>query len=218
MPEMTLQEALQTDQVKGLLGNLVQEAVDEALDGDTLKTTVETAVQAAVTGLNLGDMIKTALEPQVNTIRESVQTEVAADRAANELRTLHLEATRLIDAAPLKGAAKTNLLEDYGLTESDSDEAPKPGRALALIEAEKDGEGKVTKTAKAVLRETVEADVKRARNVLREAAPTLPFAPGGGGGDSPVAAPAGKPDWVQRLESQGLDPKNYGYEPAKAAA
>jgi hypothetical protein len=212
---MTLQEALQTDQVKGMITSLVEAAVDEALDGGTLKTAVQASVQEAVAGLNLGETIKTALEPHVTAIRESVQTEVAADRAANELRALHLEATRLIEAAPLKGAAKANLLEDYGLTESDADDKPKPGRALALIEAETDAEGKVTKTSKAVLREAIDEDVKRVRNVLRETAPTVPRAPGGG---DTVVTPAGvKPDWVQRLEDKGADPAQYGYTPPKAA-
>lgn len=213
MGEMTLQEALQTDQVKGMINGLVEAALDEALSPDALSGHIKTAVE----GLNLGDMIKTALEPQITTIRESLQTDVAADRAANELRTLHLEATRLIEAAPLKGAAKTNLLDDYGLIESDDDAQPRPGRALALIEAEVDADGKTVKTTKAVLREAIDADVKRARNVIRESAPTRVVSPGGGG-DSPVATPAGKPDWVQRLEAQGRDPKAYGYDPAKAAA
>jgi hypothetical protein len=212
--EMTLLEALQSDQVKGLLGNLVQEAVDEVFNGDALAS----AVGDAIKELDLGEVVKTALEPQITTIRESVQADVAKDRAANELRELHLEATRLIEASPLKGAAKTNLLDDYSLVESDGRADPKPGRALALIEAEVDGDGKTVKTSKAVLRESVDADVKRARAVIRENAPTLVTAPGGGGGgDGTPVAPVGKPDWVRSLEAKGLDPKNYGYDPPKAA-
>jgi hypothetical protein len=211
--EMTLLEALQSDQVKGLLGNLVQEAVDEVFNGDALAS----AVGDAIKELDLGEVVKTALEPQITTIRESVQADVAKDRAANELRELHLEATRLIEASPLKGAAKTNLLDDYSLVESDGSADPKPGRALALIEAEVDGDGKTVKTSKAVLRESVDADVKRARAVIRENAPTLVTAPGGGGGDGTPVAPVGKPDWVERLEQKGLDPAQYGWNPPKAA-
>jgi hypothetical protein len=214
MPEMTLQEALQTDQVKGLLGNLVQEAVDEVFNGDALAS----AVQDAVKTVDFGDLVKAAIEPHVTTLRESLQADVAKDRAANDLRELHLEATRLIEASPLKGAAKTNLLDDYSLLESDGSDAPRPGRALALIEAEVDGDGKTVKTSKAVLRESVDADVKRARAVIRENAPTLVTAPGGGGGgDGTPVAPVGKPDWVERLEQKGLDPAQYGWNPPKAA-
>jgi hypothetical protein len=212
--EMTLLEALQSDQVKGLIGTLVQESVDEVFNGDALKS----AVGDAIKELDLGEVVKTALEPQIATIRESVQADVAKDRAANELRELHLEATRLIEASPLKGAARQNLLDDYSLVESDGSADPKPGRALALVEAELDGDGKTVKTSKAVLRESVDADVKRARAVIRENAPTVPSAPGGGGGDGTPVAPGGEPPWVQRLRAQGRDPKTFGYNPPAKAA
>jgi len=213
MPEMTLQEALQSEPVQGMINGLVEAAVQDALSGDVVKS----AVQEAVAGLDLAGMIKSAVEPHVNSLREAVQAEVAKDRARNELRELHLEAVQRIEASTLKGAAKQNLMDDYALTES-ADGTLVPGRALALVEAQTDESGKVVKTAKAVLREQVDADIKRARNVLREAAPTVPSAPGGGSGETPAAVPASKPDWVTVMERDGLDPKTYGFRPEKAAA
>lgn len=214
MSEMSLLEALQTDQVKGTLNQLIEAAIAEV----DFSAAVAGAVTEGLSGI--GEQIKAAVTEQLPTIRESVRDEVRQEvKADNQVRALHLEAHRLIEASPLKGAVKANLLEDYGLTESDDDEKPKAGRALALVEAEVDGDGKVTKTAKAVLRESVEADVKRARNVLREAAPTVPRAPGGGG--ETVSTVAGKPDWVARMEKQGATPdqlKRHGWDPAKAAA
>jgi hypothetical protein len=210
MPDLTLQEALATPEVKTYLGGLIQEAVAEIDLSDVVAGAVTEALG------DLGEQVKTAVTEQLPTLRESIRDEVRTEvKADGQVRELHMEALRLIEASPLKGAAKANLLEDYGLTESDGDEKPKPGRALALIEAQTDSEGKVVKTAKAVLREALDADVKRARNVLREAAPTVPVAPGGGG-DTPTAAP-GKPDWVQRMEASGVDPKSFGYDPPKAA-
>lgn len=205
---MTLQEALATDEVKQLLSNLIQEAVDEALSGNTLTEAVQEALPAAVDA---------EIEKRLPAIRESVKQEINGDA---QVLKLHTEAMRLIEASPLKGAAKANLLEDYGIVESAVDDAVKPGRALALIEAEVDADGNVTKTAKAVLAEAIDADVKRARAVLRESAPSVPRAPGGGDAtatseddakalvesltDSPEAA---------RFRDAGLNPEHFGLAP-----
>lgn len=201
MPDMTLQEALQTDEVKTFLGGMIREAVDDALDGDAIKAVVTEAI---------GDAVKTAVDEQIPTIRESVREEFAA---GTELEALHTEAVRLIEASPLKGAAKANLLEDYGLT--DEGDKPKPGRALALIEAERDDAGKVVKTAKQVLRDAVDEDVKRQRNILREAAPSIPRAPGGGNEGDPAPATFGGEDsaWAQRMRDKGMDPSQFGATP-----
>lgn len=192
MPDMTLREALETDEVQSFLTTKIQESVDELLPA---------AVEAE-------------LEKRMPAIRESVREEVGKD---GQVRSLHMAAAQLIEAAPLPPAAKANLLEDYGLVESDDDDTVVPGRALRLIEAEVDADGKVTKPAKTVLREAIDDDVKRVRNTLRESAPSVPRAPGGGGpagetpapraflgDDSPVAA---------RMREKGLDPALFGSTP-----
>lgn len=154
---MTLAEALQSDEVKSYLDNLIRESVEEALP----------------------EAVKAAWDEQAPALRESLRQEVRDEvLQEGELGTLHAEATRLIESSKLPPAAKANLLSDYSLDEVDG--KPKAGRGLALVEAVTDTDGKITKTAKAVLREAIEADIKRQRNVLRESAPTVPFAPGGG--------------------------------------
>lgn len=209
MSEMTLQEALQTNEVKGFLGGQIRETVQELLQGDDLTTKLTEAATAAATAA------VTAALPQ---IQESVRSEVAKD---TQLRSLHAEALSLIEAGPLKGAAKANLLEDYGLVESDEGEL-QAGRALRLIEAELDGDGKVTKAAKVVLRESVEADVKRQRNILRESAPSVPRAPGGGDhGEATTTPPkfGGKGSaWADQMRQRGLNPEQFGAHVEPAAA
>lgn len=197
MGDMTLQEALQTSEVQDFLGSQM-----------------ETKIQEALAGLPelVSDAVKTAITEQAPALRESVKADLDKD---GEARTLHTEAIRLIEASKLTGAAKDNLLADYALTEA-ADGTIKPARGLTLIEAEVDAEGATTKSAVAVLREAVEDDIKRARNVLKEAAPSVPFAPGGGtdtgappsaqflGADSPTG---------QMMRDKGLDPAQFGATP-----
>jgi hypothetical protein len=190
VPELTLQEALQSDEVRNFLGGLIQESVEELLPA----------------------AVKSAIDEEMPALRESVREEIAQD---GQLDVLHAEAKTLIESAKgLTPAARQNLLDDYGLAEEG--DKVKPGRALALIECVKDGEGKVTKTAKAVLREAVEADVKRVRNVLRESAPTIPRAPGGGTDENALQEAPFLGDaspLAQRLKEKGLDPAQFGATP-----
>lgn len=197
MPDMTLLEALQTDQVKSVLSGLIEDAVQERLP----------------------DAVKDAVEEQLPALRESVREEIRKD---NEVTDLHVEASRLIEAARLPEDAKSILRADYGLTEKG--ETVTPGRALALVEAVVE-DGKVTKTAKQVLRESIEQDVQRQRKVAGNARPSIPVAPGGGsdGGtlqESPVDA---ADDPVQAaLREKGLNPEQFGFakpdEPTTAAS
>lgn len=196
MSGMTLQEALQSDEVKTFIGNQIQEGISEALPGAIAEAIAER-------------------EPEM---RQEIRDELGQ---TNRLRGLHAEALRLIEAAKLPSVAKAGLLEDYGLTDEDDDTVT-AGRSLALIEAEVDGEGKVTKPAKAVLKESIDGDVARVRNMLREAAPTVPLAPGGGG-DSPASGVqfGGQgSEWADRVKARGLDPSIFGAskQPATTAA
>jgi hypothetical protein len=161
VPELTLQEALQSDEVRDFLGGLIQESVEELLPA----------------------AVKSAIDEEMPALRESVREEIA---------------------------------QDGQLDVAEEGDKVKPGRALALIECVKDGEGKVTKTAKAVLREAVEADVKRVRNVLRESAPTIPRAPGGGTDENALQEAPFLGDaspLAQRLKEKGLDPAQFGATP-----
>jgi hypothetical protein len=175
---MNLQEALQTDEVKGYLGTMIQEAVAER--EQTLRTE----------------------------IREEVRGELGQ---TSRLRGLHGEARRIIEAAKLPQAAKDSLLADYSLDEADDDTVI-PGRSLALIEAEVDTDGKVTKTAKVVLAEAIEEDTKRLRNMLRESAPTVPTTTGPAAGTGVTNGSFGGQGsaWAERVKSRGLDPSTFG--------
>lgn len=183
---MNLQEALQSNEVKGFIGSLIQEGV-------------QTGIAAA---------LPAALQARENDIRETVQAEFAE---ATRLRTLSGDAKTIIEAAPLGAAAKANLLEDYGLVERD-DESIEAGRSLRLVEAVIDSDGKVTKSARAVLKDQLEEDIKRVRKVISESAPTIPRAPGGGSAGVATASTFGGPgsQWAEGLRKRGLDPSQFG--------
>ena len=201
MAGMTLQEALQSDEVKGHITTVVQEALAAAGIGET------NAIQEAVTE---------AVEAQRDSIRDEVRDELAQ---THRWRSLHSEALRIIESAKLPPAAKARLVEDYGLTELDDDTVT-PGRSLALIEAELDSDGvTVKKAAKLVLKDAIDEDVKGLRNIVRESAPTVPYSPGGGSQEGAPAAKFGAAGstWAERLKSRGLDPTHYGATPAPAA-
>lgn len=190
MPDMTLQEALETPEVKGFIDTKVQESVTAALPA--------------------------ALAEREAQMRQEIRDELAG---AARLTALHSQAMALIEAAPLPELAKTALREDYSL-EHEDDDTVKPGRSLAVVEAEIDDDGKVVKSAKQVLEASIEAEVKRTRNLLREAAPTIPYAPGTGEGNAPVPTFGGEGSaWAARLAARGLDPAQFGApKPATPAA
>lgn len=183
--DMNLQEALQSDEVKGFIATQITEGITDALPD--------------------------ALAARENELRESIRDELGQ---TTRLRGLHAEALRLIEASPLTSAAKAKLRDDYSLEDNDDDTVT-PGRALALVEAVVDGDGKVEKTAKAMLKDQIDGDVKGLRNILRESAPTIPIAPGAGADGSPSAVQFGGKGstWADKLRQRGLDPANYGATP-----
>lgn len=189
--EMNLQEALQSDEVKAFIGTQIQEGIVAALPA--------------------------ALDVRESELREALRDELGQ---TSRMRGLHVEACRLIEAAPLSKTAKAYLLEDYGIVENDDDTVT-PGRCLALVEAQVDADGKVVKTAKAVLADEIDSDVKRTRNMLREHAPTLPQAPGAGGDNAVGGAAFGSDGsaWAERVKARGMDPAMFGAQkPAPAGA
>lgn len=186
---MNLQEALQSEEVKGYIA-----------------TQINDGIAAAIPALLTGE--------HGTALRESVRDEVRDELGqTNRLRGLHAEALRLIEAAPLTAPAKAKLREDYALVDNDDDTVT-PGRALMLVEAVVDAEGAVTKTAKAVLKDQVDGDVKALRSILREAAPTIPVALGGSETGAAAATFGGKGSvWAERMRAKGMDPKQFGATP-----
>lgn len=187
--------------------------LQEALQSDEVRAHFEEQIDARVTAA-LTEALPTALAAREEELRESIRDELGQ---TTRLRGLHAEALRLIESAPLTTAAKAKLRDDYSLEDNDDDTVT-AGRALALVEAVVDDAGTVTKTAKAVLKDQIDGDVKGLRNILRESAPTVPFAPGGGGeGGTSTASFGGETsDWAARLKSKGLNPADYGATPTPA--
>lgn len=202
-PMTTLQEALQSDEVKTFIGEQIEAGVNSKLSE---------ALTEALPG---------ALTAALQEVLPASEARIRADVGkSNHLRSLAGRARTLIEAAPLPEYAKAELLVDYGVTEGDNDDVT-PGRSLRLIEAEVDAAGEVTKSAGDVLVEDIDREVKRARNLLRESAPTVPLAPGGGGdGGAVAAAPFGGEGsaWAARMRQKGLNPEQFGAtKPAKTA-
>src|SRR5205085_4049934 len=162
----------------------------------------------------VAEALPTALEERESELRTSIREELGQE---NRLRGLAGEARRIIEAAKLPQSAKDNLLEDYGVTEADDTDELVAGRSLALIEAEVDDDDKVVKSAKDVLKDAIESDVKRTRNVLREAAPSMPRAPGGSADEAAPPAFGEGSGWADRVKSRGLDPKHFGIAAAAPA-
>lgn len=178
---LNLQEALQTDEVKGYINGMIAEAV----------------------------------EVERETMRDEIRDELAA---TGRIRALSTQAKGLIEAAKGIGkTAKADLLEAYAVTDGDDDTVT-PGRSLALIEAEVDAEGKVTKPARKVLEEAIEGDIKRIRNIVRESAPSVPITPGTGrDSQTATARPFGAPGsaFGDKIRAKGLDPALFGVHTPK---
>jgi hypothetical protein len=168
---------------------------------ETIAPTVAEAVQAGIEAA-----LPAALEAHGNQIRESVRDELGQ---TNRLRSLRDEAKRIIETSKLPEKARDSLLADYGLTDSDDDSVV-AGRSLATIEAVVE-DGEVKKSDKTVLKEQLDADIARMRDVIREAAPSVPRAPGGSAGSSAATSFGGQGSgWADRLRQRGLDPSQFG--------
>lgn len=167
-------------------------------ESDEFKQMIADGVSAGVT---------TAMEERETAIRESVREEIGQ---AHRLRGLRDHAKDIIETSKLPKVAQDKLLTAYGLDVADDDSVT-AGLSLAVIEAEVDGDGKVTKSDRAVLDSRLEDDIKSYRDVIREASPTVPRAPGGGGAGATSATFGGKgSQWADRLRQRGIDPTQFG--------
>jgi hypothetical protein len=190
---VNLQEALQSDEVKGYIKGMITEGVQEAV-------------------------AENANGVDADTLRQQIREEFAS---GTRVRRLAGDARGIIEAAKgLTKGARANLLDDYGFTEGDDDTLT-PHRSLSVIEAVTDTEGKVTKTDREVLKDAVEADITRYRTAISEAAPTIPVArvTGGTGGEDGEDNDVVESAWEQKIRQRGLDPTQFGApkrEPAKA--
>lgn len=195
MSGMTVQEALETPEVKGHIELKIQEGL---------------AAQAAAQAISIQEAVTAAVEETRASIRDEVRDELGQDAKWGRLNAAAL---KIIESLKLPASAKDKLRHDYRLIEGHSDDDPvTPAPALSIIEAVMDGDI-VTKPAKDVLREAIEEDAKALRLILREALPTVPFTPGGGGEDgAPPAAKFGGENaaWVKHCRDHGMDPSRFG--------
>lgn len=123
-----------------------------------------------------------------------------------ELRDLRDEAQKIISEAALPSKAEEKLLGEYSLD---------GGTPTAKLDQQADEE----KSAIETLRESVEADIRDAREVIAEVAPTVVEGqgPSGSDGDLAPATPAEKPFYQEFLEEAGIDPDQaYGNNPKES--
>ncbi len=117
-----------------------------------------------------------------------------------ELRDLRDEAHKIISEAALPSKAEAKLLSEYSL----DGETPT---------AKLDQQATEDKSAFDSLTESVEADIREARELLAEVAPTVVEGQGPSSSDGDLAptTPAEKPFFQQFLEEAGIDPEQaYG--------
>lgn len=148
-PEV-LQEALQTDEAKALIAAQVAEGVTAALSGEALQTAIQEGARALI-------------QEERELLR--VDAKADADRTL-QLRDLRDFAFGRIEEAKLPEAFKTKLKGEFELSETG------PAAKLDVID-EIDGEGNVVKTAKDILKESVDAALDEARELLASARPTV---------------------------------------------
>jgi len=132
-------------------------------------------------------------------LEEAKQVAESATRLV-VLRDLRDEAHKMISEAALPSKAEAKLKREYSL------EGDTPSAKLDQQETEE-------KSAIDSLRESVEADLREARELLAEVAPTVVEGqgPSVSDGDLAPAAPAEKPFFQEFLEEAGIDPEQaYG--------
>lgn len=186
-------------------------------DDDVAEITKEALAEALAASPNLlvdalsGDAGKAALhelvEGEVAEVNSRAQATVSRVIALARLeRTAH----ELIEATKLPDSWKAGLKERYTLLETGE-----PTEALDVFD--ETGEfGQVTKSAREVLREALEADITIEQTKLRAARPTVVRGQGGRDAELQEAADEGKPappikdasktTWGKYLKQNGVDP------------
>jgi hypothetical protein len=145
-----LQEALQSEAVQEWLNPIIDQratAIAEAQVQEKLPTLVEEAVASE------RDLIR-------------AEAEASANRRV-DLRDMRDEAHKLIDEAKMPDSWKAALKGRFDLQENGD-----PTADLDVVDAVDEESGEVTKSARAVLRESVAEAVKEQTKLLQEARPT----------------------------------------------
>lgn len=216
--DVTLEEAFDAasdDEILAALQesrpHLIDQLVDEHAQGGEMD--LREALQSDEVQDLIGRQVKAGIEAALRgDVGRSLQEAAVAQIAGPaRMRVLRDKAKALIEAAKLPRSTTANLLADYGLAEH-ADGRVTPARALALIEAQMDGD-RVVRTDEQVLADAIDADVRARRNELAEAAPTTPWTPLTGddkGELSETAAAVNVAAAGRSLSSFGLDPARFG--------
>lgn len=175
----TLREAFSTDEGQELL---------EELLGPMIETRA---------GQLLNEQLPERIEEALAEERELLMIEARADAERQiQLRDLRDEAHALIAASKLPPEFKAEVQAKFDITEN----GPTPG--LDVLD-EMDDEGKITMTARAVLAESVEAEIAKQRTLLAAARPTRVSGPppakredGEGDGGTPKSTGSPKTDAI----------------------
>lgn len=140
------------------------ELLQEALDSDEGRTLLDEAIRgsfARVVAPALQELVEAAMEDERDLLRAEGKAEASRMLQVRDLKDV---AHSLIAESRLPEPFQVELRERYDVVGN----APTP--ALDVIDEE--AEGKVVKTAEAILRETIEADIARKRGQAASVRPT----------------------------------------------
>lgn len=208
--------------IADLIEGLVRDDNDEPQGGDEVKSLEESlrdpesevsqtlakmAVERSREAIRQQHLLHKREMAEMNKkVRQTVEVELAeakqeveVAKRAIELRDLRDEAHKIISEASLPSKAEEKLMKEYSLD----------GEPTAKLD-QQDSEDK---SAFDSLRESVEADIREARELLAEVAPTVVEGQGPSGSDGDLApvTPADKPFYQEFLEEAGIDPEQaYG--------
>lgn len=208
----------------GDVAEITPEALSEALAASP-NLLVEALTKSAEAQVFLASLVEAKLDEERDVLRAENKADV--DRAF-ELAQLERTAHSMIAESKLPTSWQTDLRARYSLIEN------APTSALDVV-ADVDDDGKTVKSAEDKLRESVEADIVRERERLREASATRvrssaapPEKKGkkdapkdkkkgdddgddGDGGDGGLSESGEKPYWKQMLEEAGIQDPDKAY-------
>jgi hypothetical protein len=156
-----LSESTDGDPEGGEVAEITPEALKEALSASP-NVLVEALTESGEAQVFIASLVEAKLDEERETIREEARADV--DRAF-ELASFERTAHAMISESRLPESWQNGLKEKFSLVEN------KPTDALDVV-ADVDDDGKVEKAAITKLRESVEAEITKERERLREASPT----------------------------------------------
>jgi hypothetical protein len=208
------------DLIEGLVAEEVDESANEHAEGGDIVKELEEALRDPESGASqavrelVAERTAAAIKVQAErhkreleearaaaveegaqkAIEEAQELAKAAERKI-ELRDLRDEAHKLISESALPSKAEAKLKSEYSL------EGDAPTAKLDVFDTE-------NKSAADILKESVDTDIREARELLAEVMPAKVEGQGPSNSDGEVApAPVDKPFYQEFLEEAGIDPE-----------